>query len=172
MPLARGPGGGGGNQTPGAALLWREPSIHPRAFSTHARATITAFQRSWRETQRSRRIDIDTWIWPMVQAGVLGIQEEEQGVEKVLRAARDMQAAASASASSRGVMVDLTSGYFGLYKKYKEAILDSRAPYKIIAASPEVSLSHTHAHRRLPFLTPRAYPARRTGSTNRAECRI
>ncbi|KAJ9127167.1 hypothetical protein QFC24_001404 [Naganishia onofrii] len=141
MPLARGghPAHLGGNQK--AALLWREPSIHPRAFAAHAKATLTAFQRSWREMKRGRRIDIDTWIWPMVQAGVLGIQEEEQGVDKVLRAARDMEDAWRRAGQGQGgrVMVDLTSGYFGLYKKYKEAVLDSHAAYKIIAASPEVS---------------------------------
>ncbi|KAJ9122330.1 hypothetical protein QFC22_001751 [Naganishia vaughanmartiniae] len=150
MPLARGadpdrnPGSPGANQK--AALLWREPSIHPRAFAPHARATITAFQKSWREMKRGRRIDIDTWIWPMVQAGVLGIQEEEQGVDKVLKAARDIEDAwrdGGGGQVSDRVMVDLTSGYFGLYKKYKEAVLDSRAAYKIIAASPE---SHVYCY--------------------------
>lgn len=175
MPLARGghPAHLGGNQK--AALLWREPSIHPRAFAAHAKATLTAFQRSWREMKRGRRIDIDTWIWPMVQAGVLGIQEEEQGVDKVLRAARDMEDAWRARQGQGGrVMVDLTSGYFGLYKKYKEAVLDSHAAYKIIAASPEVSsvpvpvvVVSPHG----PSLTTHPRNRRPTGSTNHAAYR-
>lgn len=88
--------------------------------------------------KRGRRIDIDTWIWPMIQGGVLGIQEEEQGLDKVLKAARDMELANAKGWAHNGVIVDLTSGYFGLYRKYKDAIIESQAPYKIIAASPEV----------------------------------
>jgi CDP-diacylglycerol--glycerol-3-phosphate 3-phosphatidyltransferase len=140
MPLGRGVGKPGTLNSGKAALLWREPYIHPRAFATHANATISAFQRSWREMKRGKRIDIDTWIWPMIQGGVLGIQEEEQGVEKVLRAARDMATAKSEGYAQHGVMVDLTSGYFGLYKKYKESLLQSQAPYRVVAASPEVSV--------------------------------
>lgn len=77
----------------------------------------------------------------MIQGGVLGIQEEEQGLDKVLRAARDMATAKSEGYAQHGVMVDLTSGYFGLYKKYKESLLQSQAPYRVVAASPEVSVS-------------------------------
>ncbi|KAJ9113158.1 hypothetical protein QFC20_002050 [Naganishia adeliensis] len=139
MPLARGIGKPGSNNTGKAALLWREPYIHPRAFAPHANATISAFQRSWREMKRGRRIDIDTWIWPMIQGGVLGIQEEEQGLDKVLKAARDMEIAKAEGWAQNGVMVDLTSGYFGLYRKYKDAIIESQAPYKVIAASPEAN---------------------------------
>jgi hypothetical protein len=36
------------------------------------------------------------------------------------------------------VTVDLTSGYFGLYKAYKRAVIDSPAPVRVIAASPKV----------------------------------
>lgn len=76
----------------------------------------------------------------MIQGGVLGIQEEEQGLDKVLRAAGDMATSKAEGNTPHGVMVDLTSGYFGLYKKYKEALLQSQAPYRVVAASPEVSV--------------------------------
>lgn len=39
---------------------------------------------------------------------------------------------------SRKVEVDLTSGYFGLYKKYKQLVVESPAAVRIIAASPKV----------------------------------
>lgn len=39
----------------------------------------------------------------------------------------------------RGVHVDLTSGYFGLYDAYKRMIIESPAPVRVIAASPKVS---------------------------------
>ncbi|GHJ87207.1 hypothetical protein NliqN6_3609 [Naganishia liquefaciens] len=139
MPLGRGVGKPGSPNSGQAALLWREPYIHPRAFATHANATISAFQRSWREMKRGKRIDIDTWIWPMIQGGVLSIQEEEKGLDKVLRAARDMATSKAEGHAPHGVMVDLTSGYFGLYRKYKESLLQSQAPYRVVAASPEAN---------------------------------
>ena len=76
----------------------------------------------------------------MIQGGVLGIQEEEKGLDKVLRAARDMATSKAEGHAPHGVMVDLTSGYFGLYRKYKESLLQSQAPYRVVAASPEVSI--------------------------------
>lgn len=94
----------------------------------------------------------------MIQGGVLGIHEEEQGLDKVLKAARDMEIAKAEGWAQNGVMVDLTSGYFGLYRKYKDAILESQAPYKVIAASPEVSvLKHDLPQRILtPVVQPKA----------------
>jgi CDP-diacylglycerol--glycerol-3-phosphate 3-phosphatidyltransferase len=111
------------------ALVWPEPSVHPRHFPSHALATITAFQRVWRESRRGRRVDVDTWIFPMIQGGALGVEEEERGVGKLLQAAEAMQGQAQ---------VDLTSGYFGLYHTYKKAVLEGKAPYRIVAAAPEV----------------------------------
>ena len=76
-------------------------------------------------------MDVDTWIFPMIQGGALGVEEEERGVGKLLQAAEAMQGQAQ---------VDLTSGYFGLYHTYKKAVLEGKAPYRIVAAAPEVSL--------------------------------
>lgn len=84
---------------------------------------------------------MDTWIWPMAQAGVLGIGEEERGVLKLLECADAMAGTGGQDAAdgSKGALVDFTSGYFGLYNKYKDNVLKSKAPYRIVAASPEVS---------------------------------
>lgn len=129
-------------KTPNAkpALVWPEPSVHPRYFSNHALATITAFQRVWREIRRGRRVDVDTWIFPMIQGGALGVGEEERGVGRFLACAEEMlPEAAVVQGSGQGAQVDLTSGYFGLYHTYKKAVLEGKAPYRIVAASPEVS---------------------------------
>lgn len=119
---------------PGPSLVWPSPSVHPRQFNSHAQATLTAFQRSWHASNpaRARRIDVDTWFYPVIQAGTVGIREEERGLGKVFK-----------FADQDDVKVDLTSGYFGLYKKYKEAVLQSKAPFRVIAASPKVSNSLT-----------------------------
>jgi CDP-diacylglycerol--glycerol-3-phosphate 3-phosphatidyltransferase len=133
----------GSPSTP-AALIWPVPSIHPRQFAQHALATLSAFQNSWRasNTARLRRVDVDTWFWPVIQAGVLGIKEEEAAMDKVWRAVRESHGAdADAGVGAAPVEVDLTSGYFGLYKAYKRAVIDSPAPVRVIAASPRVSRS-------------------------------
>jgi CDP-diacylglycerol--glycerol-3-phosphate 3-phosphatidyltransferase len=82
-----------------------------------------------------RRVDVDTYFWPVIQAGVLGIKEEEAALGKVWEAVRSAHAT-----EDERVSVDLTSGYFGLYKAYKRAVIDSPAPFRVIAASPKVRL--------------------------------
>jgi len=148
-----------------AALVWPTASVHPRGFEQHALATLTAFQNAWRgsNASRLRRVDVDTWFWPVIQAGVLGIKEEERALEQVWQAVdegykaaistsnsdkeqvagdkgSEVEAAEARIAPSPGLEVDLTSGYFGLYKSYKKSIIASPAPIRIIAASPKVSL--------------------------------
>lgn len=117
-----------------AGALWRERSLEPRAWAPHARATISAFQQAWRASNSVRARDAredgaDTWFWPVIQAGVLGIREEESALGDVWHAIR--------MAGEGAVNVDLTSGYFGLYKAYKQAVIDSPAPVRVVAASPK-----------------------------------
>ncbi len=61
------------------------------------------------------------------------MREEEASLDKVFKMADEM------ARSDDGVRVDLTSGYFGLYKKYKRALLESSAPYHVVAASPQAN---------------------------------
>ncbi|WVQ85456.1 hypothetical protein IAT38_007621 [Cryptococcus sp. DSM 104549] len=127
-----------------ASLIWPSASINPRRFEQHALATLTAFQNSWRlsNPSRSRRVDVDTWFWPVLQAGVLGIKEEERAMAQIWGAVKDSYADKGAEGGEGGggqVEVDLTSGYFGLYKKYKQAVIESPAPVRVIAASPKAN---------------------------------
>ena len=163
--------------SPQAGLYWHHPSIHPRHFAPHALATLTAFQNSWKGSNagRMRRVDVDTFFWPVIQAGVLGIQEEEKGLGRVWEAvaqsyqpqpvptpvSSDRETSAKGAhlkegsekektlvdekevtgkreEKPRGVQVDLTSGYFGLYDAYKRMVIESPAPVRVIAASPKV----------------------------------
>lgn len=119
-----------------ASLVWPTPSIHPRAFSQHALATLSAFQKSWKASNASRlrRVDVDTYFWPVIQAGVLGVKEEEAALARVWQAVKGAH-----ENEDERVGVDLTSGYFGLYKAYKKAVIDSPAPFRVITASPKVS---------------------------------
>jgi CDP-diacylglycerol--glycerol-3-phosphate 3-phosphatidyltransferase len=127
-----------------AALLWPDRTIHPRSFQSHALATLTAFQKSWKAAnmQRQRRVDIDTWFWPVIQSGVLGLKEEEAALARVFEAVQQ-----SCQGDGTRVEVDLTSGYFGLYDKYKKMVIASPASTRMIAASPKVS--HAYPESRL-----------------------
>ncbi|EIW68091.1 hypothetical protein TREMEDRAFT_40191 [Tremella mesenterica DSM 1558] len=120
-----------------AALIWPTPSVHPRHFGPHALATLTALQNTWRTSNasRSRRVDADTYVWPVIQAGVLGMREEEKAMELVWDAVRDK----GLSPTKRNIQVDLTSGYFALFPAYKKSIINSPAPVRIIAASPRAN---------------------------------
>jgi CDP-diacylglycerol--glycerol-3-phosphate 3-phosphatidyltransferase len=70
----------------------------------------------------------------MIQAGVLNVREEEATLDKVFTTADSI-----AQSEKDGVRVDLTSGYFGLYNKYKQALLESSAPCHVVAASPQAN---------------------------------
>jgi CDP-diacylglycerol--glycerol-3-phosphate 3-phosphatidyltransferase len=85
----------------------------------------------------------------MIQGGALGVAEEERGVGRFLACAEEMlPEAAVVQGGGQGAQVDLTSGYFGLYHTYKKAVLEGKAPYRIVAASPEVSRTARTNHTR------------------------
>lgn len=104
-----------------------------------------------------RRVDVDTYFWPVIQAGVLGMKEEERGLGRVWEAVGQSFSPATVTQEEKavieegkqssekeekvvkGVQVDLTSGYFGLYDAYKRMVIESPAPVRVIAASPKVS---------------------------------
>ncbi len=78
-------------------------------------------------------------LFPVIQAGQFGIQEEED----CLRLLYDHLRPSSYrdTAAKFQPLLSLTSGYFGLSDLYKNLILRSRLPTRIICASPEVPLA-------------------------------
>ena len=68
----------------------------------------------------------DTVVYPLVQMGQYGIQQEEQVMYKLLKEANHCD------------HIHLASGYFNLPKKYMSLMLKSLARYSVLAASPEV----------------------------------
>ncbi|CED84006.1 Phosphatidylglycerolphosphate synthase [Phaffia rhodozyma] len=115
------------------ALYWPHTTVDPRDFHAHAFATLSAFQASWSRKTRDwegKRVDADTSVWPVLQAGVLGIKEEERAMSAVWKAVDKFKEEGRA-------LVDLTSGYFSLYDMYKKAVIESKADVRIIAAAPK-----------------------------------
>lgn len=72
--------------------------------------------------------DKDTWLYPLVQMGPLGITQDEDTMRRLLR---------SADSDHR---IRLASGYFNLTDQYMDILLNqSLAQYEILMASPQVS---------------------------------
>ncbi|XP_041364721.1 CDP-diacylglycerol--glycerol-3-phosphate 3-phosphatidyltransferase, mitochondrial-like [Gigantopelta aegis] len=72
--------------------------------------------------------EYDTWIYPLIQMGPLGISHDEFVTLTLLR-----------KAAARDVIL-LSSGYFNLTDHYMHVILEeSLAKYRILMASPEVN---------------------------------
>lgn len=77
-------------------------------------------------------------IFPVIQAGQFHIREEEECLRQLFyhldpARSRDMT-------PDFQPVLNLTSGYFGLYKLYKNLIIRSHVPTSIICASPEVRI--------------------------------
>ncbi|KAF7799599.1 hypothetical protein EIP86_010837 [Pleurotus ostreatoroseus] len=73
----------------------------------------------------------DVVIFPIIQGGQFGIREEERALAMLFDEI-DRNANQSVPA------MDITSGYFGIYKDYCSLMLQSRMGCRILAASPKV----------------------------------
>lgn len=71
----------------------------------------------------------DVLVFPVLQAGQLGIREEERAVGALFGAG---------GLGGEGEM-QLTSGYFALPARYQAALVGARVPVRVLCAAPEVS---------------------------------
>ncbi|KAK7475409.1 hypothetical protein BaRGS_00033359 [Batillaria attramentaria] len=94
-------------------------------------------ERKWRPSKSNTQVtedpsntaaDCDTWVYPLVQMGPMGVINDEHVTLQLLRRpAKDDE-------------ILLASGYFNLTDHYMEVILqESLAKYKLLMASPEVN---------------------------------
>ncbi|XP_033122712.1 CDP-diacylglycerol--glycerol-3-phosphate 3-phosphatidyltransferase, mitochondrial-like [Anneissia japonica] len=70
---------------------------------------------------------VDTWLYPLVQMGTLGITVDQEVTGKLLQTAGEDSTCV------------LASGYFNLVEEYLDLITNSRASYRILMASPQVN---------------------------------
>lgn len=80
--------------------------------------------------------DADVLVMPVIQAGQFNVREEERCLDMLWK---NLAESSSQFSPYGGPLVDLTSGYFGLYKPYQNLIIDSPVASRILAASPKVS---------------------------------
>jgi CDP-diacylglycerol--glycerol-3-phosphate 3-phosphatidyltransferase len=129
-------------------LHWPDPQTHPHRIHNKARTALTEFQLSQRklESQFVRKdaepassecsVESDkVLVLPIIQAGQFDIREEETVLALLFR---HLDSKFSRAPARTRPLVDLTSGYFGLYQSYQEQILASDIDARIVAAAPKV----------------------------------
>ena len=119
-------------------LQWPIPDTHPHHFHSLAENAFSSLQHSYRQLLQKSESDIhqsqDVLLIPVIQAGQFNIREEEWATRQLF------SHLANCSPVNRPLL-DLTSGYFSLYKPYQDCILDSTGiDCRIIAASPKVCI--------------------------------
>lgn len=81
--------------------------------------------------------DFKILLLPVIQAGQFNIREEETSLRLLFDSLQSITS--SFTAASLRPLMDITSGYFGLYQTYRDHILrSSNIDCRIVAAGPKV----------------------------------
>ncbi|XP_021356290.1 CDP-diacylglycerol--glycerol-3-phosphate 3-phosphatidyltransferase, mitochondrial-like isoform X2 [Mizuhopecten yessoensis] len=97
-------------------------------YKKEARQRILDIVRNKRNEGQLTRDGVDTWVYPLVQMGPLGIQDDEQVMKHMLRKAKKEE------------KLLLASGYFNLTEDYMQIILqETDAQFDILMSSPETN---------------------------------
>ncbi|TFK69949.1 CDP-diacylglycerol-glycerol-3-phosphate 3-phosphatidyltransferase [Pluteus cervinus] len=125
-------------------LAWSDPETHPHHIHDKARHAFSSFQAASRSASSLVTEDAapsqgtldhgKVLLFPVIQAGQFDIREEEWSLQLLFRHLQKMTPQMSRP------LVDLTSGYFGLYETYRDLIRQSsNVDCRIVAASPKAN---------------------------------
>ena len=134
-------------------LHWSHSDTHPHQIEAKAQQALLSLRMAHRNASEVSLVkhsekgvsdqpdgEDDVLIFPVIQAGQFDIREEERCLSLLFRELAAQQRHSVPPASGYGgPVVDLTSGYFALYKPYQSAVIESRLACRILAASPRVS---------------------------------
>ncbi|KZV88292.1 hypothetical protein EXIGLDRAFT_722823 [Exidia glandulosa HHB12029] len=109
----------------GYETAWVHHTSHPQSFESALRTALLELQASQRQGINRDDQVADTLLVPAVQCGYLGIRHEEELMDALFH-----------HVGATNSDVDLTSGYFGLYRPYQDLIVRSPSNCRIVAASP------------------------------------
>ncbi|KAF5374502.1 hypothetical protein D9615_009131 [Tricholomella constricta] len=142
-------------QHEGYTLHWPDSQTHPHYIHQKAEAALSTFQTSNRTTHQlepsrdekelastSNGANTDDVIlFPVIQAGQFNIREEESALALLFRrlSSQPTRMQDSKSTGALRPLVDLTSGYFGLYQPYQDLVLKNDVDTRIVAASPKAN---------------------------------
>ncbi|KAI0273513.1 hypothetical protein BC834DRAFT_816738 [Gloeopeniophorella convolvens] len=122
-------------------LYWPHMNTHPSRIEPEAKLALSKLQqhhvaKSVRVQERLQSEDSVT-VFPIIQAGQFGIREEEESLKLLFRHMEPINPREMVSASQP--LLNLTSGYFGLFALYKDLILRSPIHTRILCASPKAN---------------------------------
>ncbi|KAH9048572.1 hypothetical protein EDB84DRAFT_1456633 [Lactarius hengduanensis] len=127
--------------TTSPVLHWPHSPMSPQHIEHQGGLALSSLQRHYKaksgNVQERLQKEDSVLLFPVIQAGQFGVREEEDCLRLLydhLRAADDRD-----TTSDFHPLLSLTSGYFGLSDFYKNLILRSRVPTRIICASPEAN---------------------------------
>ncbi|TDL24882.1 CDP-diacylglycerol-glycerol-3-phosphate 3-phosphatidyltransferase [Rickenella mellea] len=125
---------------PNPSITWPNSSIHPENMEQSTGAALRTFQKnqlveSQALSDANGHEKPDIWIFPMIQGGQFGVREEERCLAQLFK----HLSTSNANNGTATPLMDLTSGYFGLYKRYQEFVRLSRADCRILVASPKAN---------------------------------
>ncbi|KAJ6507731.1 hypothetical protein C8R47DRAFT_1004973 [Mycena vitilis] len=117
----------------GCDISWPIPETHPHDIHNTAESALTALQNTYRRSTPECSDSTKVTIFPLIQAGQFNIRDEENTLKMLFEHL-------DAHSDSTRPLLDLTSGYFGLYKEYQDLILQSsNIDCCIVAASPRAN---------------------------------
>jgi len=128
-------------------LHWPHKHLHPHHFEPTAQTVLKTFQESQRNRVSNKIASLlsgssesqnheDVLVIPIIQAGQFNVREEERCLAMLFQ---HLAEPASLSSHYEGPLVDLTSGYFGLYKPYQSLVINTPVACRILAASPKAN---------------------------------
>lgn len=143
-------------------LSWPDPTTHPHHIHAKAAEAFTKLQSTFRQPEAISSAPghlpdqpDDIVLFPVIQAGQFGIREEEAVLTTLFQSvlsdnhnslvdSKPSSGSPSGSGNENQHMhVDLTSGYFGLYRPYQDLIMKCHSiACSVVAASPKVSECH------------------------------
>ncbi|KAG7089268.1 hypothetical protein E1B28_010966 [Marasmius oreades] len=144
----------------GYTMFWPDFRTHPHKIHRKAEEALSAFQRTYCESTqdvtKSRQEDPEKMaselieaessvaLVPIIQAGQFNIKEEEKTFECLFRHVNAYGMQPDTREDDNNLqnrpLIDLTSGYFGLYERYQRLILGStNVDVRVIAASPKAN---------------------------------
>ncbi|KAJ7472730.1 CDP-diacylglycerol-glycerol-3-phosphate 3-phosphatidyltransferase [Mycena latifolia] len=116
------------------AISWPTPDMHPHHIHNTAELALSTLQNTYRRTTSEKDDPNKVTMFPLIQAGQFNIRDEENTL-KMLFAHLDTLV----KSTDARPLLDLTSGYFGLYKEYQNLILSSTIECRIVASSPRAN---------------------------------
>jgi CDP-diacylglycerol--glycerol-3-phosphate 3-phosphatidyltransferase len=107
-----------------------DPIKESRKYKSHVNKRLVDFIQQYQSRDHTSESENDTAILPVIQMGPFNIRQDEKLTLTLFELANKQ---------TDWWTIHLTSGYFNFTEKYKAFILKTKAKFRFLTASPEVS---------------------------------